>query len=61
MDLEGIINVLVNNGAAIGCLVYFMYYNSKQTEKTQDILNKLENSINELTMIVKLLKEDIER
>lgn len=59
MDIEQIISVLVNNGAAIGCLIYFMVYNSKQQEKTQEILNNLEKSINELTVIVKLLSEEI--
>jgi len=57
MDIEQIINAIVNNGAAIGCLIYFMFYNSKQSEKTQEILKSLEDSINELTIIVKLLQE----
>lgn len=59
MDIEQIVSVLVNNGAAIGCLIYFMVYNSKEQEKTQEILNNLEKSINELTVIVKLLSEEI--
>jgi len=58
MDLENIVNVIVNNGAAIGCLVYFMYFNSKQAEKTQQLLKSLEDSIQELTIIVKILKEE---
>lgn len=58
MDLENIVNVLVNNGAAIGCLVYFMFYNSKQAEKTQQLLKSLEDSIQELTIIVKIIKEE---
>lgn len=59
MDIEQIVSVLVNNGAAIGCLIYFMVYNSKEQEKTQEILSNLEKSINELTVIVKLLSEEI--
>lgn len=58
MDFEQIISAIVNNGAAIGCLVYFMYYNSKQAEKTQEILKSLEDSIQELTIIVKLLQQE---
>jgi len=58
MDFEQIINAIVNNGAAIGCLIYFMYYNSKQAEKTQEILKSLEDSIQELTIIVKLLQQE---
>lgn len=59
MDIEQIVSVLVNNGAAIGCLIYFMVYNSKKQEQTQEILSNLEKSINELTVIVKLLSEEI--
>lgn len=58
MDFEQIISAIVNNGAAIGCLVYFMYYNSKQAEKTQQLLRSLEDSIQELTIIVKLIQQD---
>lgn len=56
--LEQAINVIINNGTAVGCLVYFMYYNSKQAEKTQQLLKSLEDSIQELTIIVKILKEE---
>ena len=58
MDLEAVINTLINNGAAIGCLIYFMYYNSKEAEKTQSILKSLEDSIQELVIIVRMLKEE---
>jgi len=61
MDIEQVINTVINNGAAIGCLIYFMVYNSKQAEKTQQILKSLEDSIQELTIIVKLLQEQKEQ
>lgn len=61
MDLEGIVNVIVNNGAAVGCLIYFMYYNSKQLEKTQQILKSLEDSIQELVIIVNMLSKDMKK
>ena len=56
--IEQIINIIINNGTAVGCLIYFMFYNSKQAEKTQQLLKSLEDSIQELTIIVKILKEE---
>lgn len=39
--MEELLNVFVNNGTAIACLIYFMWYNSTQmktfTETIQDM------------------------
>lgn len=61
MDIEQIFDLFINNGVAVGCLVYFMAYNNKQQAKTQEILKSLEMSIQQLTTIVSLLQEDIKR
>ena len=46
--MDEIISVLINNGAALGCLLYFMYnQNSSQKELTKAI-NELHELIKEM-------------
>lgn len=51
--MENIINILVENGTSVACLVYFMWYNNN-TQKENNLL------LNELKELIKLLGEKID-
>lgn len=41
MNIEEIVSILLNSGTSVGCLIYFMWFNAKHTEKNNEILNEL--------------------
>lgn len=48
MDIEKLVTIFTNNGAAIRCLLYFMYYNSTTLKAFTDQLNTMNNNIRRL-------------
>lgn len=50
--MENIIDLLLNNGVTVGCLVYFMFYNNNQMEQTRKTLEDLKEVISELKIII---------
>lgn len=53
MTMDELVNLLVNNGVAIGVIVYFLYRDNKWTTQLQKTLDTLDAS-------VKAVKELIE-
>lgn len=45
MEIQELVQLLVNNGTAIGCLVYFMLFNNKQLDTLNTTLNELKEVI----------------
>lgn len=41
MDIQELASIILNSGTSVGCLVYFMWYNAKHTEKNNELLNEL--------------------
>ena len=41
LDIQELATILLNSGTSVGCLVYFMWYNAKYTEKNNELLNEL--------------------
>ena len=39
--MEDIINIIVNNGVAIGVVLYFIWKDAKLTKENTDILNQI--------------------
>ena len=52
-SLEFIVNLIVNNGATIGVLVYFMYIQNT-------ILKELKNSIDDMRVLIQKLYDEID-
>ena len=46
--MEELVNLIVNNGVGVACLIYFMWYNHNDIEKNNTILTDLKLSILEL-------------
>lgn len=40
-SLNELATLIMNTGASLGCLVYFMWFNAKHTEKNNQLLNEL--------------------
>lgn len=53
MNIDEIISTVLNNGAAIGCLIYFMYTNNN-TER------ELSKAINDLRILIQKLIDDVD-
>lgn len=49
MDLTELVNLFMNNGVALGCLIYFMVYNQKQLTAFRETLEELKDLIKSLT------------
>ncbi len=45
ITIEAIVSLLVNNGAAIGCLAYFMWFNSKIISELKDLITSVKEEI----------------
>lgn len=57
--MDEVISLLINNGAALGCLLYFMYnQNTSQKELTKAI-NELHELIKELLIRLEGKNENI--
>lgn len=39
--MEDIVNIIVNNGVAIGVVLYFIWKDAKLTKENTDILNQI--------------------
>lgn len=58
--LEPIINLLVNNGIGVGCILYFIYRDNKFNETLTTTLTKLEESINLCKDLLKRMDDKLE-
>lgn len=43
--MEDIINIIVNNGVAVACVLYFMHFNSTTLKSLTDTVNKVNESL----------------
>lgn len=51
MDLEmikGFVDLIVNNGVSLGCLLYFMYMNNTTMKELKETISELKELIKEL-------------
>lgn len=55
--MEEIINCFVNNGVAVACLIYFMWYNNTTLE---EFSNKFEELNKNLLKIIENSRKDID-
>lgn len=46
--MEDLVNLFMNSSVSIACLIYFMWYNKKYAEKTNEILIELKAYIEHL-------------
>lgn len=42
---EDLINIIVNNGVAVACVLYFMHFNSTTLKSLTDTVNKVNESL----------------
>lgn len=52
--MEELVNLFVNNGVAVACVIYFMWYNN-------NTLKEFTNKFNELQSQILVLLEKIEK
>lgn len=43
--MEDIINIIVNNGVAVACVLYFMHFNSTTLKQLTDTVNEVNKSL----------------
>ena len=43
--MEQIVNIIVNNGIGVGCIIYFMYFNSTIMKSITEALNEMKQSL----------------
>ena len=43
--MEEIVNILVNNGIGVACIVYFMYFNSTTLKAMTETMNEVKQSL----------------
>lgn len=43
--MEEIVNILVNNGIGVACIVYFMYFNSTSLKAMTETMNEVKQSL----------------
>ena len=43
--MEDIVNVIVNNGIGVACILYFMYFNSTTLKSITDTMNEVKQSL----------------
>ena len=48
MDIEKLIQIFTNNGAAIACLLYFMWYNTTTLKSFTDQITEMNKNIERL-------------
>lgn len=46
--MEDLVNLLVNNGTAIACLFYFMWYNTTVMKQFTDQMSRMNTNIEKL-------------
>lgn len=57
MSMEEMINLFVNNGVAVACLIYFMWYNNNTLK---EFSNKFEELNNTLLKLLENSRKDID-
>lgn len=55
--MEEIVNLFVNNGVAVACLIYFMWYNNSTLK---EFTNKFEELNNTLLKLLETSRKDID-
>lgn len=55
--MEELVNLFVNNGVAVACLIYFMWYNNTTLK---EISNKFEELNNTLLKLLQKSRNDID-
>lgn len=43
--MEDIVNVIMNNGIGVACILYFMYFNSTTLKAVIDTMNEVKQSL----------------
>ena len=43
--MEDIVNVIMNNGIGVACILYFMYFNSTTLKAVTDTMNEVKQSL----------------
>lgn len=43
--MEDIINIIVNNGVAVACVLYFMHFNSTTLKQLTETVNEVNKSL----------------
>lgn len=43
--MEDLINIIVNNGVAVACVLYFMHFNSTTLKSLTETVNKVNESL----------------
>lgn len=43
--MEDIVNVIMNNGIGVACILYFMYFNSTTLKSITDTMNEVKQSL----------------
>lgn len=43
--MEDIVNVIMNNGIGVACILYFMYFNNTTMKQLIDTVNKVNQSL----------------
>lgn len=53
--MEQIVDLIVNNGVAVGCIIYFMWTQNNTMNKLNETMSKLCDTVTELHAMVKTL------
>ena len=57
--MEELVNLFVNNGVAVACVIYFMWYNKKTLKEVTNKFNELQSQI--LVLLEKIDSQKIEK
>lgn len=52
--MEELVNLFVNNGVAVACLIYFMWYNNTTLKELSDKFDEMNNNIISLITMLQL-------
>lgn len=61
MTINDIVNLLVNNGVAVGVIVYFMYYNTKQIDELKKIIQDNTEILKELKTVFEMTSDKLHK
>ena len=57
--MEELVNLFVNNGVAVACVIYFMWYNNNTLKEVTNKFNELQSQI--LVLLEKIDSQKIEK
>lgn len=57
--MEELVNLFVNNGVAVACVIYFMWYNNNTLKEFSSKFNELQSQI--LILLEKIDSQKIEK